>query len=191
MSHPCIFNVLFDTGPAQRVDWTEAGCESDVSVSGCSTYNNGSPEQYRDGFRWETIFVSLRPPRGTFYFLEVCLSWHMNSQLCFLKESAYVMDNKAQIIWFWENSIKKRPSIAGFDVLANLSRVWDIIKIPSETLEGADVRFIGVFFSRDTSEKQETLTKNNLLLLLCRRETLLQWQISPISLVLSSIVCFY
>ncbi len=35
----------------------------------------------------------LRPPRGTFYSLEVSLSWHRNSQLCFIKESDYVVDN--------------------------------------------------------------------------------------------------
>lgn len=55
----------------------------------------------------ERLLLSvLRPPRGTFYFLEVSLSWHRNSQLCFIKESAYVVDNKAQIIWSWENSIR-------------------------------------------------------------------------------------
>lgn len=47
----------------------------------------------------------LRPPRGTFNFLEVSLSWHRNSKLCFIKQSAYVVDNKAQIIWSWENWI--------------------------------------------------------------------------------------
>lgn len=59
------------------------------------------------------------------------------------------MDNKAHLV-LGEFDKKCLISywnllIADFDVLANLSTFWDIVKIPSETLEGADVRFMGSF----------------------------------------------
>lgn len=70
MSDLCIFNELFDTGLAQRVDWT--GCrrhsESGVSVSGCPTYNNGGPEKYRDGCRWETVFDCFESSKRNILF---------------------------------------------------------------------------------------------------------------------------
>ncbi len=86
------------------------------------------------------------------------------------------MDNKAQIIWSWENSIRnawvhteifRLQALMSWQISAQFEA---LLRFLLETLEWADVRFIGVFFSRETSEKQETLTKNNLLLLPCRRD---------------------
>lgn len=64
-----------------------------------------------------------------------------------------IVDRKAKIIWSWENLIRNailKSSywsllIAGFGVAGSAFILRSIVEILSETLEGVDVKFMGVW----------------------------------------------